>query len=645
MKENTRMKREHTKTATTDKQTATNSLDNPILQTELDFGEADSVEEAAEVSQANTTGNSPYRDSLEATSSENLSKEPESNLIGSRHVLLRGRPYNCVVTPWFEEFPDDHDFWKQVVEATWTSPDLILASTAKPRHEGDPTSLVFAPRVSDHQPTVGMLIEVKSEDGNSYWRRCGVVLVAADGDDKVVKVLDSIADDQQISVDASDAEEITKNLLAKIEQPELSELDARVLVQAVVSLESGHLYPWQMDAICALLPIGIGGRVQYFGSFDPMERLTKLLNALRAQQRLASKQVSPQKTAASLPERSEILERFVTLPESRTQEAIRKVNALYVDNKEKDQELIKWLAKLPVPKKHASTHTRSELASLLTSVRVELNRVHPETPELIESFVEMLANDHARVGRKHSLLLDGPPGIGKTTIVSNYAQAVGREFRKIDLGGLNDPHELRGFHATYQDSRPGRIISALAGCESANPIILLDEIDKTGTYRGAVADVLLALLDPANQGVFVDGYLDLPYDLSGVTWVATSNSSEHIPRALLDRLHVIKLSGYSDQQKFTIVRNALYPEILGGYELDFRDGINVSEAVIERLVELNSGDPGLRTLQRWLQSLVTKLLVADLEGIELDLTPGNVASLLGLENQIVTERHVPGSYL
>lgn len=254
----------------------------------------------------------------------------------------------------------------------------------------------------------------------------------------------------------------------------------------------------------------------------------------------------------------------------------------------------------------------------------------------------MLANDHARVGPKHSLLLDSPPGIGKTAIVNNYARSVGREFRKIDLGGLIDPQELLGFDATYRDSRPGRIISALAGCETANPIILLDEIDRTGSHAGAVANVLWALLDPGNLGVFVDGCLDLPYDVSGVTWVATSNSSERIPRALLDRLQVIELSGYSDQQKLTIVRNELYPEILGDYALDFRDDINVSEAVIERLVEFNSGDPGLRTLQRWLQSLVMKLLVADLEGIELVLRPGNVASLLGLDNQVTPERHGPG---
>ncbi|MEX6430541.1 AAA family ATPase [Ferrimicrobium acidiphilum] len=641
------MKHEHTKTTTTptDKQTATNSLDTPIVQTELDYDGVASTETTAEVSQENATGGSLDCNGLGTTPPGHLSQEPESCLVGSRLVLLRGRPYNCVVTPWFEEFPDDHDFWKQVVNATFTSSDLILGSTAKPHHDGDPTSLVFAPRLSDHQPTVGMLIEVKSEDGYFYWLRRGLVLVAADGDDKVVKVLQAISDDLEIPVNGGDAEEIRKTLLGATEQRDLGTLEADVIEKALVSLEAGHLYPWQMDAICALSPIGIGGRVQYFGYFDLMLRLMTLVNTLRAQQNLASKQASPPKTAASLPERSEILERFVTLPESRRQEAIRKVNAMYDDNKDKDKELIKWLVKLPVPKKQAKIHTRSELGRLLTSVRAELNRVHPGTPELIESFVEMLANDHARVGPKHSLLLDGPPGIGKTTIVSNYARSVVREFRKIDLGGLTDPQELLGFHATYRDSRPGRIISALAGCETANPIILLDEIDKTGTHEGAVADVLLALLDPGNLGVFVDGYLDLPYDLSGVTWVATSNSSERIPRALLDRLHVIKLSGYSDQQKFTIACEVLLPEILRGYQHDLRNGINVSETVIERLIELNSGDPGLRTLQRWLQSLVTKLLVADLEGIELVLTPGNATSLLGLDNQVTTERNAPGSYL
>ncbi|MCI2974857.1 MAG: hypothetical protein MP439_02115 [Ferrimicrobium sp.] len=110
-------------------------------------------------------------------------------------------------------------------------------------------------------------------------------------------------------------------------------------------------------------------------------------------------------------------------------------------------------------------------------------------------------------------------------------------------------------------------------------------------------------------------------------------------------MHVIKLSGYSDQQKFTIVFEALLPEILRSYQYDFRSGINVPDAVVERLVELNSGEPGLRALQGWLQSLVTKLSVADLEGIELVLTPPNVASLLGLLNQVVTERHAPENYL
>ena len=281
-------------------------------------------------------------------------------------------------------------------------------------------------------------------------------------------------------------------------------------------------------------------------------------------------------------------------------------------------------------------------------VRGELNRTHPGTPELIEHFVGLLVNEYAQVGaERHCPLLLGPPGTGKTKFVKDYARTLGREFSKIDLGGLNDPHELRGFHATYLNSRPGHIINALVGCETTNPIILLDEIDKTGTHRGQVQDVFLALLDPDYHGVFIDGYLDIPYDMSTVTWVASANSLEGIRMPLLDRLYVIELPGYSAEQKLAIARDALLPEILGtyGFGFGFGDSVDIPEAVLERLVELNQGDPSLRTLRKWLQSLVTKSLVANLEGIELGLTPSNVASLLGLDDLVERERQVPGSYL
>ncbi len=277
----------------------------------------------------------------------------------------------------------------------------------------------------------------------------------------------------------------------------------------------------------------------------------------------------------------------------------------------------------------------------LTVAQRILNEQHFGLTKVKDRLLEFLAVIKRKKAIKGPILcLVGPPGVGKTSLGKSVADALGRKFARISLGGMRDEAEIRGHRRTYVGSLPGRIIQTLRRVESNNPVILLDELDKVGAdFRGDPAAALLEVLDPAQNNTFTDHYLDLPFDLSRVLFVTTANWLEPIHPALRDRLEVIELPSYTESEKLQIAKRYLVPRQLEEHGLS-RSDVTLPDATLRRLIQEYTREAGVRQLERGIAALARKaarkLVGRNGQAKSLKLEPETLKTYLG-HAQFVSE--------
>jgi len=408
-------------------------------------------------------------------------------------------------------------------------------------------------------------------------------------------------------------------------------LTDQVKIAALNTEHPGHF----ADLIAANLNLGLEDRQKLLETISVRERLAKLLPMLNREQEVLTLSSKIQNDVASsiaksqrdffLREQMRAIQRELGEGEQGSTEVKilrEKVDATLMPDEARKaalQELerlqqmpsaspeysigrnyLDWILSLPWEK------TTEDKLDLKEAEKI-LNQQHFGLSKVKDRLLEFLAVIQRRRQIKGPILcLVGPPGVGKTSLGKSIAEALGRKFARIALGGMRDEAEIRGHRRTYVGAMPGRIVQTLRRIESRNPVILLDELDKVGAdFRGDPAAALLEVLDPAQNNTFTDHYLDLPFDLSRVLFIATANWLDPIHPALRDRLEVIELPSYTESEKLEIAKRYLIPRQLEEHGLTKKD-LKVTDPTLRKLIREYTREAGVRQLEREIAALARK---------------------------------------
>lgn len=289
---------------------------------------------------------------------------------------------------------------------------------------------------------------------------------------------------------------------------------------------------------------------------------------------------------------------------------------------------VEWLTDLP-------WNTQTEDNKDLKLAKQILDEDHYGLEKIKERILEYLAVMQLTGGVRGPILcFTGPPGVGKTSIVKSIARALGRKYVRMSLGGVRDEAEIRGHRRTYIGAIPGKIVYLIKQAGSRNPVMLFDEIDKMSSdFRGDPASAMLEVLDPEQNFAFVDHYLEVPFDLSKILFVATANTVESIPPALLDRMELIELTGYTEEEKIQIADKFLVPKQLKNHGL--QDGsLTLSDETLKAIIEKYTRESGVRTLEREIATIARKFALKIINGEaaeNAEIASDNLDEYLGIE--------------